>query len=366
MIWINDCPKLEFVLRHIKSWTEVGNVCAEQSNGISTVGLAELDSQISGASDSVLTAVQRVKAALADMPTSTTDDAWLVKTDKSFSQALKYMPLSSTAQILNDAMKSMQHLPMSGGEELKAASASIAMALPIVRQFSLIQQELLRRYAESHRALCRLASILAKSLSQLVSQGFCTPTEPSTSETDTTETIKSGTGLGEGQGAEDISKDVLDDENLSELAQEENREQDQQEEIDKGENVVNMDHDELEGDDGDVSGTEEDSGSGEERRNGEEDEETGKLDDLDSRAVDEKLWDGGEEHPENERRLRKAPAEGRITKKWRAKLKKRRQTLNKNHQKEKNLQVETIWEGPKRWYMRKQKTLTRVFKKKSI
>jgi len=292
-------PQVAFILEQIGPWSEVSIVDVEESNGLTTIDFAELDGQVSRASDSILAAVQRVMTAMGDIPTSQKDAAWLTRTDKSLSQALKCFHVGNVVRILNDVMRSMRCLPVLDGEELKAASASIAVILPIVRQFSTIQQGQLRRYTDSHRALCKLASILAQSLYQLVSQGFCTPAEVSKSQAGKTEKLEGGTGLGEGEGAEDISKDVQDDEDLSELAQEGNRNQDRKD-INQEEDAIDMDHDELEGELGDGSGVD-DEGISEDGEANDNllDEETGKVDDLDAGAVDEKLWDGGEENPEN-------------------------------------------------------------------
>ena len=298
--WRSEHPKVGFVLRQLEPWADniIDNV--EQSNGVTTVDLMGLDRQVSRASDSLLVAVQRVNAAMAAIPTSTEHAAWLIGTHKSLSEALKCFRSQDVAQSLNDVMRSMQHLPNVNGEELGTAGAAIAMALPIVSQFCTIQQELLHRYAALHRALCKLASALAQSLSQLISHGFCGPADSSTPDAGKTDKLESGTGLGVGEGEEDISKDVQDDEDLSELAQDGAQKQDG-EDIANEEDAVDMNHDELEGEMGDASGTEEEGASGDEKGNDEIDEETGKVDYLDPGAVDEKLWDGGEEDSEKEK-----------------------------------------------------------------
>lgn len=292
-------PKVAFVLEQIEPWSEVSTDDVEESNGVTAIDFAVLDDQISRASDSILATVQRIKTAMGDVPTSQRDAAWLTRTDKSLSQAFKCLHVDDVVRILNDVMSSMQYLPVFDGQELKAASASVAVILPIVRQFSIIQQRLLHQYTASHRALCKLASILAQSVYQLVSQGFCNPAEVPASHTGKTGELEVGTGLGEGEGVEDISKNVQDDEDLSELAQEGNRNQEQKD-IDHEEDAIDMDHDELEGEVGDASGVEEEGTSESGEVNDETlDEETGKVDTLDAGAVDEKLWDGSDENSED-------------------------------------------------------------------
>lgn len=295
----NKNPEAAFVLEQIEPWSEVSTDDVEDSNGVSVVDFADLDGQISRASDSILAAVQRVKTAMGDTLAFQKDAAWLTRTDKSLSQALKCFHVGDVVLILNDVMGSMQYLSVLDGKELKAASASIAVILPIVRQFSTIQQGQLRQYTDLHHALCRFASISAQSLYQLVSQGFCNPAEVSASHDGKTEKLEGATGLGEGEGVEDISRDIQDDEDLSELAQEGNRNQDRKD-IDHEEDAIDMDHDDMEGELGDASGVEEESISDDGEANDDIlDEETGKVDTLDAGAVDEKLWDGSDENHED-------------------------------------------------------------------
>ncbi|CAG9950478.1 unnamed protein product [Clonostachys rosea f. rosea IK726] len=142
-----------------------------------------------------------------------------------------------------------------------------------------------------------MALHLTKSFAQIAAKGFCTPQEKS-EETANSGKLESGTGLGDGEGAEDISKDIQDDEDLTELAQEPNKEKNEEMEDEK--DAVDMADDELEGDLGSVGGDEdEEEGSkkGDEDEDDEDDidEETGDVDDLDPTAVDEKMWDGENE-----------------------------------------------------------------------
>lgn len=298
--WSFEYPKAAFVLRELEPWTDISFDNMQQTNGVTTVLLAELNEQVSQASHAALITVQRVKAALETVPTSSEDAAWLIKADNSVAEALVGFDSGKLTRMLEDVMKNMQHIAIVRGDELRTASASIAMALPIVRQYCTIQQNTIRRYAESHYGLCKLATILAQSLSQLISQGFCSPSEHSDSDSGKVENVEGGTGLGEGEGAEDISKDIQDDEDLSELAQGMDRNQDR-EEVEDAEDAVDMDHDELEGELGDGPKSDEEEVSNDEGGEDDLDEETGKVDDSDAGAVDEKLWDGDEESPENEK-----------------------------------------------------------------
>ena len=301
--WSSAYPKVVFVLSQIEPWTDLASddmdLSKHNATNNATIELEAFDEQISQISDTVLVAVQQVNAAMVDIPTSTEDPSWLIQVNKSLTKTLNCFRAGELAQSLNSVMNHIQHLPAAGGGELRTAAAYLAMALPILRQFKQSYQEVFRKYTESHTALCKLASILARSLAQVISRGFCSPTESSSSDTGKADKVENGMGLGEGEGAEDISKDIGDDEDLSELAHD-GAKKDDREDIENEGDAVDMDHDEMEGEVGDGSESEE-GGSADEKENDEIDEEIGKVDDLDAGAVDEKLWDGGENESEAEK-----------------------------------------------------------------
>jgi midasin len=143
-----------------------------------------------------------------------------------------------------------------------------------------------------HASTANLLHRLSKSFIQIGTQGFCQPPEKSNdSQKGKDDKLESGTGLGEGEGAEDISKDIEDDEDLEDLAQEQKGEREGS--IEEQEDAVDMGEQEMEGETEEV-GEKEDKGdeSGEE---GDDDaqSEVGSVDDLGPSAVDEKMWDDG-------------------------------------------------------------------------
>ena len=107
---------------------------------------------------------------------------------------------------------------------------------------------MLERQTLIHLQTCRLACYLTKSFSTLATEGYCTPSDPRDGE-DQEGKMESGTGLGDGEGAEDISKDVGDDEDLSEFAKSGEKEE-REGSIEGAEDAVDMGMDELEGEGG--------------------------------------------------------------------------------------------------------------------
>lgn len=295
--WTDEAPHIAFVLNQIKLWTETTQVPAEAyMNGEHPVDLAELDNNVSKVVDSILVAVQGIERIHSSMPSSRQDASWLSRTNARIEDSLKMSHMRDIKDLLEDAMLKIRRIQTEDGRGLGVAGAVFAMALPIVQQYRDVQKGTLDRYARLHRSTCRLASVLAQSFSQIASEGFCMPSDSSVAEAEAEKPgkLEEGTGLGEGEGAEDISKDVQEDEDLSELAQEGQKSKDK-EDIEDQEDAVNMDHDDLEGELGDAPDKEDENAFESAGEEDEIDEEVGDVDDLDPSAVDEKLWDGNGE-----------------------------------------------------------------------
>lgn len=290
-----------FVLKQIEIWTE-NEMTSKNSptDGELSISLLEFDHTISKILDSILVAVQCVQEISPFLPKSEEEIGWLMQDDMALARCLRALHVQEINSLLEVAMSKVNLVEAQNGNIPEAVGALCAMAMPIIQQYHKSLSTLLDRSVKSYRLLCNLATISAQSFCQIASQGFCNPTEDSDPEAGKSEKLEGGTGLGEGEGVEDISKDVQDDEDLSELAQGANKDQDKSE-IENQQDAINMDQEELEGDMGDASGRDEESESGSDDAEDDVDEETGDVDDLDPSAVDEKLWDGSEDDMEKEK-----------------------------------------------------------------
>ena len=290
--WTEEAPGISFVLKQIKLWTETGRPPSDKhTNGEHFISIEELDNDVSKVVDSILVAIQGIERTHFSLPHSHQELDWLTRTSDSLACRLKMLHVRDVRDILEDAVCKIHRTRTEDDGILDVAAAIFAMALPIIQRYRDVQKENLDRYSRLQLNTCRLASVLAQSFSKIASEGFCMPVEDLASQSGKSEKFEEGTGLGEGEGAEDISKDIQDDEDLSELAQEEQKRKDE-ENVEDQEDAVDMSHDEFNGefdnalDKKDVSASESDG-----EDNG-IDEETGDVDDLDPSAVDEKLWDG--------------------------------------------------------------------------
>ena len=288
-------PSLGFVFQQLQLWTSVS--FSEVQDDRRADGLARLTAAMLDTSGKILDAIQRFSKAAATLPTSDENVSWLVQYGTGMANAVKSLHIHTIADDLAAWVRQLRSVDLDDAQQREAASALFRVLRPILQQYTAICHNSTRRLMDLHESTSKLGYHLSKAFTDLASNGFCTPQEKSDDKSGETGDLESGTGLGDGEGAEDISKDVQPEEDLSELAQEANKDRDGDMEDEK--EAVDMGEDDLEGEMGSVAGADDDeegSGSGEDdEKDDEMDEETGDVDDLDPTAVDEKMWDGDEQ-----------------------------------------------------------------------
>jgi midasin len=301
--WISAYPEFAFALEHLLPWTEPDTLADSLMGGVKDSGdhIQDFDATLTAAIDKILIAVQRLKACLPAAPSSAEDQGWFVKSDQVLSRATDELHIQEITTSLISALGQLARLSPDNKHAFVLGTATACALLPIVQQYHSICYDMLHRHISLHRETCKMGYLLANSFIQIASEGFCSPKE-SSAEQGKSDKLEKGTGLGEGEGAEDISKDVQDDEDLSELAQQKDESGEKEEEMATNDDAVNMDHDDLEADANDVD---KESGDDEEKSDmeGEEeelDEEVGSVDGLEESAVDEKLWDGAKDEDQKD------------------------------------------------------------------
>ncbi|KAJ5702978.1 Midasin [Penicillium malachiteum] len=291
-----DRPDLSFTLRQISNWVALPVRASSGSAGSGhALSLEKFDKSLLAAMDKMLVGLQQLK----DVPTSIDFSGLLSRSDEFFSRASRALHVEEITSALDTALNQMQSF--TNDNDLTQAAALVVSILPIANRYYEISKALVNRFATVHREVCKTSYILTKTFTQIASEGFCSPAEASQDESKEGK-MESGTGLGDGEGAEDISKDVGDDEDLSELAQQPQTE-DADEDMDDSADAVNMDQEELNAESGEHQEEEgEDEDKDEDGDDDEDnlDEEVGDVDDLDAGAVDEKLWDGANDDQQKE------------------------------------------------------------------
>lgn len=293
---ISEQPKLAFILRQVRAWTEISEQAID--HGTSSVELTSFANAVSTLCDKILVAVEGARKTALAIPRQEDDPAWLTKHSDGFLSLVKKLHINEVERSTSSCINMMQKIELDQPTLSQAAMHLMAIASPILSEYVSLSQHVFGQTLNIHGAIARMAYNLTKTFTQIASQGFCTPQEKSDETSGDSGKVESGTGLGDGQGAEDISKDIQADEDLTELAQEANKEENGEMEDEK--DAVDMADEELEGDMGSVDGAEDDDDEGskkgdEEEEDNDMDEEAGDVDDLDPTAVDEKMWDGEDE-----------------------------------------------------------------------
>lgn len=310
--WKQQYPVLKAVLEQLLPWLQPSSPTT--ANGIESIrkdtssSLEDLGTKLFASLDAILGSVQDVEKTHASRPQSTTDlpPSWLANENTTLASACKALHAPSVTASLRSLLNNLQHLEDAHPTALKAACAMLSALSPVITTYKTLHTDALARFAQQHAALARLAYRLAKSFLVVGTRGFCTPpeNEPDGGGKGDDDKLEGGTGLGEGEGAEDISKDIGEDEDLTELANEKG-EKDEEREMEDQEDAVDMGQDEMEGQMGEEKSEDEDgeekSGDEEEDDEDEMDEEAGEVDDLGPSAVDEKMWDDGGKDEEDEK-----------------------------------------------------------------
>jgi len=170
--------------------------------------------------------------------------------------------------------------------------------------------------------LCRLEFLLLRVFRSIASNGFCkTKEEEENTGDDNADDFKEGegTGMGDGEGRQDVTDEIEDEEQLLGQKKEEGGEtKEERKEIEekKGDDGMEMEN-EFEGDVFDVKQESENENDSKDDDDDEEelDREMGDLDE-DQNVVDEKLWDGADddedakEQKEEDKFENDAPMEG--------------------------------------------------------
>ncbi|KAI9799096.1 MAG: hypothetical protein M1833_004290 [Piccolia ochrophora] len=298
--WSKTQSGLGFVFKQVSLWTTLEDFEDQfqaeiAANGMHASNLLGLDQKLASAADTVLVAIQKLENSLAAINRSIEERGWLMKHEACLSSTIKVLRPTDIKSTFEACFEDLACLQSVDGVEMSAVAGTlIAMVNPIVQQYVETFGEAVSRFANLHQSLCKAGAVLAKSFLEIASQGFCGPAAQSSAEGPTGDTTEEGTGLGEGDGIENISKDIQKDEDLSELAQEPNESDDADEREDKNDAVEV--EDEMEGELGEQSENEDGTEShaeDEDSQRGDLDEEAASVDDLDPNAIDEKMWDEG-------------------------------------------------------------------------
>lgn len=287
----SERPDLGFIFQQLQLWTAV--TVTDVNHDVDVEDARVFFNDTLTLSKKVLDAVQRFQKAALSMPTSADEASWLLQYNQTLANLAKSLHMETIVDGIQGVVSRLSTVKLDNPTLRNAVFSLLAVTLPVLQQYASTCRRTVAELDDVHRASSKMALHLGKAFVEIASRGFCTPQEKSDETSGETGNLESGTGLGDGEGADDISKDIQPDEDLTELAQEPNKEKDG--EIEDQEDAVDMGQEEMEGEMGSAAGEDEDDQGdkdGEEEEKDEMDEEAGIVDDLDPTAVDEKMWDG--------------------------------------------------------------------------
>ena len=283
-----EYPNLEFILLEVLNWTSFQ---VDATTSSAECNILDFASQLSRFADEALESAEAFgNSADEDVSSHVAHTNRIIDITQSLN-------LGHAAANLSNCIHLLHGVNLSDQETNRSVAALLAMFVPVADQYVKTCRNTYSILLGLHNSTVQLAHCLAKNFANLASQGFCTPQEKSDETSKGEGKLESGTGLGDGEGAEDISKDIQPDEDLTELAQEPNKEK-KDGDIEDEKDAVDMADEDLEGEMGSVGGDdeEEDKDKDGEESGDEMDEEAGDVDDLDATAKDEKMWeDDGKE-----------------------------------------------------------------------
>ncbi|KAK0646139.1 hypothetical protein B0T16DRAFT_352277 [Cercophora newfieldiana] len=297
-------PDLAFVIQQAQLWTSVQTVGMVNINGTHTdTNINDFAVSVLTLSSKVLVALQNFQKSAQALPQTPDEAGWLLQYSDGLEKAIDALRVPKLASEIEDLFQLLKTLTLDPATR-QSATALLRLILPVLRQYASTCSQNLGHYAELHRTTCRLGYTLSHSFVQIAAQGFCSPKEQSDETAGDSGKVESGTGLGDGDGAEDISKDIKPDEDLSELAQDPNNKT--KGDIEDNQDAIDIGEDELEGEMGSVAGEDEEeegdkSDDDDDGDDSDREDQAGDVDDLDPTAVDEKMWGGsGEDDAEKD------------------------------------------------------------------
>ncbi|XP_057307926.1 midasin-like isoform X2 [Hydractinia symbiolongicarpus] len=216
----------------------------------------------------------------------------------------------------NDFIKQLSLVFEEGIDESPVYKASLNM-LRLLEEFDGLLKFYVFHSIMLHRTCCKLLFVLYELFTNLLKEGYCVPPEEDTSMSGEGATefedIQNG-GLGEGEGAKDVSEQIESEDQLEDTKHEKSEEQkkeDDEDDIAEEKEGVEM-SDDFEGKLQDLEMDEEQS-SGEEEENEEDEDEADKqMGDVDDEqeTLDEKMWGDSDHEDENKNEKKEEKGKG--------------------------------------------------------
>ena len=221
-------------------------------------------------------------------PIQDSDDKWLQTSTQRVMQMTMTLNSSKVVQNIENATNLLKESIFSTTDTL-LVKAIIGFTMPVVNHYYKVISSVLQQSMTFYENMSQGSFLLSVLLYNLAKNGFCSPEPPSEEKHD--DNLHEGTGLGDGEGAQNNSNDIEQDDDLTEDAQQQNKEKDEKkQDEEEDDNAVEMEGD-MAGDLEDLSDQDNDEDVSDEDQEDELDEEIDDLNEDDPNAIDDKMWD---------------------------------------------------------------------------
>lgn len=299
--WKKNNKEVSFVADFVSQWIQESKHHVLKIEKVHDSSLEELDKAMYSLCLETVLCVQKTYKVHEKIPTPTfEDDKWLRTLQRLLYD--KYGKMLNVDGVFSKLKQSMLIMREIGHISSDVICARISHTLVYVKNYRnlvvCMLSKMTSNYADLSTALYQMSTLLYN----ISKDGFCSPQPAAEEEDGDSDRMQEGTGLGDGQGETNVSKDVGSDEDLSEDAEQDNAEQENDD--------MDSDKDDAVSIDGDMAGetenldsqSEEDNSSDEKNEDEEEndddiDDEVDDIDEDDPNAIDEKMW--GDEADEN-------------------------------------------------------------------
>ncbi|MBW0467712.1 hypothetical protein O181_007427 [Austropuccinia psidii MF-1] len=217
---------------------------------------------------------------------------------KSHLDLVKFTASCYLHDLLNDLKSFNENLSVLG--ESKEVQFLLSLAVSFIRSYFTLVYEHLVNYLRWHRSTIKLIQTVVTIGENIAQEGFCKPDFSEEDSTmDNTGLANDGTGLGNGQGGKDVGEEIESEDQLEGLQGDVDEQEKMEKDLTDEDKAVETQNDfdaQLEN----LPETEEDASSSQSDVEEDIDDGIGKVDPLDSKAVDEKFWEGENETDQTE------------------------------------------------------------------
>lgn len=274
-----------FVFRTLLLWINQFSVAKQSTAENCEINIDKIEATFRKALVSVMLATQNLTNCGLESFT-TEDDGWLTSTFQSLKDEMRIVNLSPLIKNLDLVLEIVKLTDVSVIES-NSIRALAAFTLPALNNYNLVVASLLNKARNHYKDTCEASYKLFRILISLAKDGFCSPEPPSEEIQD--DNLHDGTGLGDAEGAQNNSKDIEQDEDLTEDAQKSNPDQKENDpNDDEADDAVEMEGD-MAGDLEDLYNSEKEEDEDIEDED-ELDEEIDQIGEDDPNEIDEKMW----------------------------------------------------------------------------